>query len=143
VCIYLVVLALVLILFLRRDALFPPYDLRIIQVRETAQLGSLVAGEGEKLVVVQVQLAVTAKALGSLRPGHFALLDADGQEHRPEILSPLFSHGLSLGQDRGIEGTLVFRLPEEAMGTSLSFNFKEEDVAPNLKPEDLGSKGRP
>jgi hypothetical protein len=141
--IYLVALVLVLMLFLQRNALLPLYDLRISQVRETAQLGSLVAGEGEKLVVVQVQLVVPVEILGRLRPSLFALLDTDGREHRPDALSPLFSHTLPLGQTRGIEGILVFRLPEEAMGTSLSFNPEVEDIAPNLKSEDIGSKVRP
>jgi len=143
VIIYLVALALVLLLLLNRHVLLPDYGLRIIQVRETRQLGSIVAGEGETLLAVKVRLDVSADIRERLRPGFFALVDAGGQEHRPDSLSSLFSHTLPWDQDRVIEGTLVFHLPEQMKGRSLSFHPEVEDVATDFKSEDLSSKSRP
>jgi len=71
--IYLVALALVLFLFLHRYTLLPPYGLRIIHVRETGQLGSIVAGKREKLLAGKVRLVVSADIREQLRSGFLPL----------------------------------------------------------------------
>ena len=141
--IYLVALMVVVVLFRQRLLLAPPHGLRVTQVKETDRLDPIVAEEGEKLVMVGVRLIAPAEIQCQLRPSFFALLDADGHEHLPDSLSPLFSHELPLGQGQEVEGELVFHVPRGTVGKSLSFRPEVEDDAPDFKPEDFGPKGGP
>lgn len=143
VIIYSLALVMVLVLLRYRRALTPEYDLRVTQVRETKQLGGMLAGEGQKLVLVEVTLVLRPGVPRPLRPASFALVDADGQEYQPESLSPLFSDALVGGQDQPLEGTLVFRLPQERTGQNLSFHLEVNGDASDLESKDIGSEGGP
>jgi hypothetical protein len=143
VVIYSLALMMVLVLLRYRRALIPEYGLRVTQVRETKQLGGMLAGEGQKLVLVEVRLVLRPGVSQPLRPALFALVDTDGQEYQPEPLSPLFSDVLVGGQGQPLEGTLVFRLPQERTGQNLSFHLEVNGDASDLESKDTGSEGGP
>jgi len=143
VVVYSLALMLVLVLFRLRRALTPEYGLRVTQVQEAKQLGAMLAGEGEKLVLVEVTLVLRPGVPQPLSPALFALMDTEGQEYRPEPLSPLFSDSLFGGQDQMLEGTLVFRLPQERRGQNLSFHPEVNGDASNPESKDTGSEGGP
>lgn len=143
VAIYSLALMMVLVLLRYRRALIPEYGLQVQGVRETYELGPMLAGEGQKLVVVEVTLILRPGAPRLLRPASFALVDTQGQEYQPEPLSPLFSDALLCGQDQLLEGALVFRLPQERTGQNLSFHPEVNGDASDPESKDTGSEGGP
>jgi hypothetical protein len=143
VSIYVLALIMVLILLLHRRALIPTHGVWVNQVRETGQIGPLVAGAGEKLLLVEVKLAAPIEVLDRLSSGQFTLVDSLGGEHRPDSLSPLFTEKHPLDGDQAMEGTLVFRLPPGTMGKSLSFQPEVAEHASDYESKDFGQEGRP
>jgi hypothetical protein len=143
VSIYFLTLILVLTLLLHRRALIPTHGLWVNQVREADRIGPLVAGAGEKLLLVEVKLAAPIEVLDRLGSGQFTLVDSLGGEHRPDSLSPLFTEEHLLDRDRTMEGTLVFRLPPGTMGKSLSFQPEVVEHASDFKSKDFGQEGWP
>ena len=141
--IYLIALVVVVLLLQHRSALIPAHRLTVTEVREAEEFGSILPGQGEKLVAVGVELVADAEILSGLKPAFFALLDAQEGRYHPDPLSPLFLEEIPGEKNGVVKGVLVFRLNREIEAKSLSFDPEVVDHAPNHQPEDPGPESGP